>query len=249
MASLCEDKTLPELMWSAGLSCAAMIRLLPYSTGWNGTYPGLMGLCLVCVLCLSGDRRKEKEAQDQDEENSFTASHLTLSNLLHVTKSNPSLCHGNQSDQRPSGTIPPPSPPYQPTLPPLYTQMDSQGSGPTRSQRIATGPWSATRVWSPIGPVPVLNSFDTKLYPIQQHLHGTLPVKAWMLEQSKGRGHLWCWEREGSFCPQISSWWMTQTCPIFSPPLISVAANIQCLLHDEPSHKNAHKQCFTGSGV
>ena len=137
-------------------------------------------------------------------------------------------------------TLPPPFP--------MFTQMDSQGSGPTWSQRIATSPWSATRVWSPIGPVPVLNSLDTKLYPIQQHLHGTLPVKAWMLEQSKGRGHLWCWEREGSFSSQISSWWMTQTCPIFSPPLISVAANIQYVLHDEPSHKNAHKQCFSGSG-
>ena len=156
MASLLEHKTLPELMWSAGLSCAAMIRLLPYSTGWNGTYPGLMGVAKL--LCLSGDRRKEKEAQDQDVENSFTANHLTLSNLLHVTKSNPSLCHGNQSDQqRPSGTIPPPSPPYQPTLPPLYTQMDSQGFGPTRSQRIATSPWSATRGlvtnWSRAGPI------------------------------------------------------------------------------------------------
>ena len=84
------------------------------------------------ILCLSGDRRNEKEAQDQDVENSFTARHQTLSHLLHFTKSNPSLCHGNQSDQRPSGTLPPPSPSYE----------------PCRRRR----PFQCTLKWTPKGP-------------------------------------------------------------------------------------------------
>ena len=79
-----------------------MIWLLPYSTLVEQT---LIWQNLK-LLCPSGDRRKEKEAQDQDVQNSFTARRQTLSHLLHFTKSNPSLCHGNQSDQRPSGTIP-----------------------------------------------------------------------------------------------------------------------------------------------
>ena len=165
----------------------------------------------------------QKEKDCQDVENSFTSRHQTLSNFS-LPGSRPHSAMGTSLTRGLLGLfIPPPSPSYEPCRPFQCTlKWTPRGPDPRGPKGLLPVPGLPPGFWSPIGPVPPLYIFSpAKLYPIQQDQHGTLPVKAWMLEDSEARGIICGVERgeeEGrgeiaSFASQISSWWMTPTSP------------------------------------
>ena len=139
MASL-EQKTLPELMWAtASISndyAFAIIKQNKTFTIFHIWFCqqitfGIWQRFHICVYSFFLQR------EAQEAQNSFTTRPQTRSNLQFT------LWHGNQSargafwDNFPPVFLTWTLPPF-----PMSTQMNSQGSGPTR--RVPKDPWSAT---------------------------------------------------------------------------------------------------------